>query len=119
MNVGEFLTLWTARLAMALYVAALVSLQFGRERSTPLVVARWIWTGGLLVFLLHLICAFEFYHGWSHAEAYAFTARQTSEAVLAGTGAAACMRTMRSRSCGSPMLRGGGAHRQAIAGGRE
>jgi hypothetical protein len=31
--------------------------------------------------LLHVVCAFEYYHHWSHAVAYSSTARQTAETV--------------------------------------
>jgi len=32
-----------------------------------------------MALLAHFICAFQFYHAWSHASAYNETARQTSE----------------------------------------
>jgi hypothetical protein len=40
-----------------------------------------MWTAGCLALLLHLVCAFQFYHHWSHAAAYEATARQTAEVV--------------------------------------
>ena len=43
--------------------------------------SRLAWTIGCALYLLHVACAFEYYHHWSHAEAYASTARQTEEAV--------------------------------------
>jgi hypothetical protein len=34
---------------------------------------------GCATFGVHVACAFHFYHNWSHAAAYADTARQTAE----------------------------------------
>jgi hypothetical protein len=39
--------------------------------------ARLTWTVGCVLFLAHVAAAFGFVHGWSHARAYAETARQT------------------------------------------
>jgi hypothetical protein len=61
---------------VALYVAALVSRRWSPRWS------RLAWTAGCGLYLLHVACAFEYYHHWSHAEAYAATARQT--AVITG-----------------------------------
>ena len=73
---GEFLTLWTVRAAFALYVAALaVRLSRRDGRST----FRVLWAAGCLVFAVHVACAFHFFHGWSHADAYRQTARQTED----------------------------------------
>jgi hypothetical protein len=72
---GELLTRWTVRVAMALYVTSLAT----RWRFPQM--SRLAWTGGCLAYLTHVACAFEFYHHWSHAEAYAFTARQTAAVV--------------------------------------
>jgi hypothetical protein len=41
--------------------------------------ARWVWTIGCFAMLLHVSCAFHFYHGWSQTSAYLETARQTYE----------------------------------------
>ena len=75
MDSGELLTRWTVRIAMALYVASLASRRVSPHWS------RLAWTAGCLLFLLHVACAFEYYHHWSHAEAYASTAKQTAETV--------------------------------------
>jgi hypothetical protein len=74
-NHGELLTHWTVRLAMAFYVASLASRGFSPRWS------RIGWTAGCLAYLLHVACAFEYYHHWSNGEAYAATARQTAEVV--------------------------------------
>jgi uncharacterized protein YqeY len=90
MDLGEFLTRWSVRLALALYVVSLIlrasaSLSPTRQRGTLLARraqwARLAWTAGCGFFLLHVACAFQFYHHWSHTLAYAATARRTAEAV--------------------------------------
>ena len=75
MTTGELLTRWTVRVAMALYVASLAS------RCRLPIWSRLAWTAGCLAFLLHVACAFEYYHHWSHVEAYEATARQTADVV--------------------------------------
>ena len=75
MDTGECLTRGTVWLALSLYVAAEIA-AFKRDASEGF--ARWLNTLGGGVFLLHVICAFHFYHQWSHAVAYADTARQTA-----------------------------------------
>jgi hypothetical protein len=64
-------------LALSLYVAAEMAVAFKQNATGG--VARWLNTIGGAVFLLHVVCAFHFYHQWSHAVAYADTARQTAE----------------------------------------
>ncbi|MGH7170719.1 MAG: hypothetical protein ACRELG_10610 [Gemmataceae bacterium] len=81
MDTGELLTRWSVRLALALYALALVRRWSSRGRRSSLAAARWLWTVGCLVFLFHVSCAFQFYHHWSHADAYAVTARRTAEVV--------------------------------------
>ena len=75
METGELLTRWTVRIAVALYFASLATRGFSPRWS------RVAWTIGCLTYLLHVACAFEYYHHWSHAEAYAFTAQQTAAVV--------------------------------------
>jgi len=74
--VNDLLTLWTIRIACALYVAALLTRR------------RWLWTAGLAAYLAHVAAAFTFHHHWSHAEAYRETARRTGEmfGTEAGSG---------------------------------
>ena len=74
MDAGESLTRTTVWLALALYVAGelVQSLRWNRT-------ARVLNTAGCLAFITHVGCAFHFYHHWSHASAYAETARQTAE----------------------------------------
>lgn len=78
---GEILIVWSARIvvlfyAMRLAVDFLVADPIRRERW-----ARWAWTAGCAIYLLHVGLAFHFLHGWSHAAAVAHTARRTFEVV--------------------------------------
>ena len=79
MEPGEFLTRWTIRIALVLYVISValrltVKLDPRRRRR-----ARWFSTGGLAAYVAHVACAFHFYHDWSHDAAYAATAAGTEE----------------------------------------
>jgi peptide-methionine (S)-S-oxide reductase len=78
MDTGEAFTRWTVRLALGLYVLALALRLLARQRRGWLRGARLAWTLGCLAYLAHVVCAFQFYHGWSHAAAYRETARQTA-----------------------------------------
>ena len=42
---------------------------------------RFVWTTACLSLIAHIICAFQFYHDWSHSAAYVDTARQTNTVV--------------------------------------
>src|SRR5262245_56138147 len=81
MATGELLTRWTIRVAMALYVTSLALRVRAEGRRTWLVPARLAWTAGCACFFVHVACAFQFYHAWSHRAAYEETARQTAETV--------------------------------------
>lgn len=76
---GELLTLWTVRVAVLMYVLALVLRMTASGRRPVLAWARAAWTAGFLAIMLHVACAFHFFHGWSHADAYTTTAVQTEE----------------------------------------
>ncbi|HEX5218693.1 MAG TPA: hypothetical protein VFZ59_03935 [Verrucomicrobiae bacterium] len=77
MNTAEWLTRGTVWLALTLYVAAELAVAFKRGVAGGL--ARGLNTVGVAVYVLHVVCAFHFYHQWSHSVAYADTARQTAE----------------------------------------
>jgi hypothetical protein len=81
LDTSELLTRWSVRLALALYALALLRRWSSQGRRASLAAARWLWTAGCLAFLFHVFCAFQFYHHWSHADAYAVTARRTAEVV--------------------------------------
>jgi len=42
-------------------------------------ISRQLWTAGCLAYVIHVICAFQFYHSWSHSSAWEDTARQTAD----------------------------------------
>ncbi len=80
---GPLLTRWTIRLALLCYAAYLAGWLAGAERwdgrwdgRWP-AAARWLWTLGCGLFVTHVVCAFAFYHGWSHAAAWEATAAET------------------------------------------
>ena len=79
MSRGELLTRLTVWLALCGYAAGAAMLLLARWRVDWLARARWAWTSGCVCFLAHVVSAFGFYHGWSHAAAYRETARQTAE----------------------------------------
>ena len=66
------------RAALALYVLTL-GLRLAAPRRRRL--ARAAWTAGCLLFLAHVAAAFQYFHGWSHDDAYRETTRQTGEMV--------------------------------------
>jgi hypothetical protein len=70
MDTGMLLTRGTAVLAFLFYVLAF-TLHFRHSWS------RTWWTLSCTVFVIHVLCAFHFIHHWSHADAYASTARET------------------------------------------
>jgi hypothetical protein len=75
---NEWLTRGAAWLALVLYVGGELARAF-RCGERGRVLGRWMASLGCAVFGAHVACAFQFYHQWSHAAAYADTARQTAE----------------------------------------
>jgi len=79
------LTRWTARIVVACYLSR-VLLDVGWATrpgaDCSLHAARWLWSGGCAMNLVHLVCALGCVHGWSQAAAYRHIAAQT----LATTG---------------------------------
>ena len=75
MDTGQLLTRATIWLALTLYVGSEI-VRAGRRGGQD-TLARALNTAGCAAFLAHVACAFQFYHHWSHAAAYADTARQT------------------------------------------
>jgi len=67
-------TIWLALICYAL-VVVLQSSKGSRGRTA----SRLLWILGCLFFLAHVLAAFHFYHGWSHAAAAHDTQRQTFE----------------------------------------
>lgn len=79
MESAALLTRWTIRTALILYVMTLVLRLTSKSEPRHERGARWFWTGGLIAYLAHVVCAFHFYHDWSHNAAYAATAEETEE----------------------------------------
>ncbi|MCA9073455.1 MAG: hypothetical protein KDA93_00375 [Planctomycetaceae bacterium] len=80
---GDFAVLMTARLMVLTYVVRLLVDVHGWPTDVRRLekwerAVRWVWTIGCSIFLLHVVAAFQFVHGWSHAAAYAHTAKQTA-----------------------------------------
>ena|SRR5688572_11665037 len=77
---GILLTKWTIRLSLLGYAAYLICSLSSPARHR-LAALRWLWTiaGGL--FVLHVICAFHFYHRWSHAHTWQTTADETRQLI--------------------------------------
>src|SRR4029079_17504189 len=80
MDTSKLITRLTALAAVALYGASLL---VDRPQSPPAArqKARWLWTGGCAIYLVHMACAFGLIHNWSHADAYRHTAERTAELV--------------------------------------
>jgi hypothetical protein len=79
MDPGELSIRWTVRIAVGLYALALAGRLLGKRNPFWLQPARWAWTLGCVASVAHVVCAFQFAHGWSHAAAYQETARRTEE----------------------------------------
>ena len=72
---GELLTRVTIWLALTLYAGAEVERR--RLAPTTAMTGRWLFSVGCLLYLAHVVLAFDVHYGWSHAIAYAETAIQT------------------------------------------
>lgn len=79
MPLGELLTKLTIWLALVAYTIGAALWLAPRCAGRFFAVARWAWTIGCVLFLTHVVCAFSYFHHWSHADAYRETARQTAE----------------------------------------
>ena len=83
MDFGEILTRGTIWFSIAGYAIGSVIFAMSsssRRSATWDSATRVLWTIACAILIAHFITAFQFYHGWSHAAAYADTARQTREA---------------------------------------
>lgn len=78
MTSGDFLTRLFIWLALIAYALASGMLLLSGEHPGWRLRARLVWTFGCASFLIHVLCAFAYFHHWSHAEAYRETARQTA-----------------------------------------
>ena len=78
---GELLTKITIWVALCGYGLGVACLLKARQKPQFLRTARAAWTAGCLIYLAHVVCAFHFYHHWSHTAALRDTANQTKETV--------------------------------------
>lgn len=86
MPLGELLTKLTIWLALLAYTIGTAFFLRAHRPERFLTPTRWSWTLGCALFLIHVACAFQFYHHWSHADAYRETARQTAELTGSPSG---------------------------------
>ncbi len=79
-RMGELLIDWTIRLSLLAWWAAsvLTVLRHGRGWPATHRTARTLWTGGVVLFVAHVLAAFHFVHGWSHAAAVEQTAQEVA-----------------------------------------
>ena len=77
----EELTRWTIRLALCGYLGRIFLGLLAGNRPAMMHLARWCWIAGCVMLWTHVVCAFQFYHHWSHATAYDQTARETLDQV--------------------------------------
>ncbi len=78
MKPGELITRLTVWFALGAYAVGVVLLRLAKTNPSRLRDARLWWTLGCAFFIAHVVCAFTFFHGWSHAAAYRDTAQQTA-----------------------------------------
>ena len=78
MSSGEFLTRSTSGFRSSLTQSGVSYSQLRDDTPTAIGRARLAWTIGCAALVAHFICAFNFYHAWSHESAYIDTARQTA-----------------------------------------
>ena len=86
MSSGEFLTRSTIWVSILSYTIGSIVFALSRGRLDFDRWARLAWTIGCAALVAHFICAFDFYHGWSHESAYADTARQTAAVIRVNWG---------------------------------
>ena len=79
MSSGEFLTRSTIWISILSYTIGSIVFALSRGRYEFDRGARLAWTVGCVALIAHFVCAFNFYHSWSHESAYVDTARQTAE----------------------------------------
>jgi hypothetical protein len=78
-NPGDDLVRLTVRLSLCYYALALTMMLLLRPADWGAAtvrgsLARWCWTWAWLIYVVHVACAFHFYHHWSHADAVRHTA---------------------------------------------
>ena len=88
-DIGQILTVWTVRASVACWAVA-VWRYFFRSPATPKLphdasvserspdrIYAYFWAAAWLLCVVHALCAFHFFHHWSHAAALNHTTMQT------------------------------------------
>ncbi len=85
---GDVLTRASVWLALLGYLAGPCAALLGQQHRGWQRTARWIYSAGLVAFLIHVAAAFHVFYGWSHATALIETTRETAEVtgVASGSG---------------------------------
>ena len=86
MSAGEFLTRSTIWISILSYAIGCVVFAMANRQTR---LDRWVrlaWTAGCAALIVHFVCAFQFYHSWSHQSAYVETARQTAKVFAINWG---------------------------------
>ena len=83
---GEALTRITIWITFLGYTCGSVIFALSRGRRSFDAVTRIVWTVAVIGLIAHFICAFQYYHSWSHTHAYIETARQTDEVFRVNWG---------------------------------
>ncbi len=83
---GEFLTRATIWITFIGYIVGSVLFAISNSRRRFDSAARIAWTVAVVGLIAHFICAFEYFHFWSHSHAYIETARQTNEVLRVNWG---------------------------------
>ena len=82
MRSGEFLTRTTIWISIVAYtIGCVVSAAAWRQVDLD----RWVriaWTIGCVALVAHFVCAFQFYHSWSHTAAHIDTARPPASTAV-------------------------------------
>jgi hypothetical protein len=84
---GDLLIRATAILAVAGFAGRMLIDAAGLRSGRWQRLARAIWSMGCATLLIHVICAFQFQHGWSHAAAWEHTRQRTRELTGWNSGA--------------------------------
>ena len=86
MTSGELLTRSTVWISIVAYTIGSVVFATARKQPDDDRWVRLAWTIGCAALVAHFICAFQFYHAWSHESAYRETARQTAQVFAINWG---------------------------------
>ncbi len=81
---ADLLVRWSARIVVVCYLLRCWSDYRGSKSGhieANALTARWMWTAGNVLFLIHILSAFAFVHDFSHAAAYEHTAERTAAVI--------------------------------------